>query len=189
MLVSKPLRLLPLKVAKSPQRTTSKWCKPTGKQLQDCKCQFVKMWASKLGKDWQFAAGSGSKPAPNRVNSKKCSGSIKLCLILENSSHVSWISARNPSTPGIIASGNNSLRLPRRHLPVIPNPTANPTTEAGSHTGTGRIRNSKTRRSTKKIVHGVATSSRGSADTAALLVRLGPTARRITITIITKFKI
>ena len=55
--------------------------------------------------------------------------------------------------------------------------------------GTGRIRNSKTRRSTKKIVHGVATSSRGSADTAALLVRLGPTARRITITIITKFKI
>ena len=120
MLVSKPLRLLPLKVAKSPQRTTSKWCKPTGKQLQDCKCQFVKMWASKLSKDWQFAAGSGSKPAPNRVNSKKCSGSIKLCLILENSSHVSWISARNPSTPGIIASGNNSLRLPRRHLPIIP---------------------------------------------------------------------
>ena len=65
-------------------------------------------------------AGSGSKPAPNRVNSKRCSESIKLCLILENSSHVSWISARNPSTPGIIASGNNSLRLPRRHLPIIP---------------------------------------------------------------------
>jgi hypothetical protein len=111
-------RPLPLKAAESPQRTTSKWCKLTGKQLQDCKCQLEKMWATDLSQDWQFAAGSGSKPVPIRVNRKKCSPSIKPFLILENSSHVSWISARNPSTPCVIANGNKLLEIATEHLPI-----------------------------------------------------------------------
>ena len=82
------------------------------------------------------------------MNSKKCSGSIKLLLILEISSHVSWISAGNP---GLIASGNNSLsRGASTNHRIIPiQPQIPPLPREGTWV---EPENSKTRRSRKKIV-------------------------------------